>query len=207
MVGRVGTRCTNLRRLPIHGHDQVGAGWHLRPPVARANHGVVRGLLGIEGRRWQRSRSRPAAPRLLRELHRAATNAFPKRAKTISIHGYSKDFFFVLSAFFGREMHCATEVKCGFREGSGGGRKRGAHLETIAEGRDAAAATSVPSEGRTAADGNVGFGIWGFEHLLPRFYPARKQGRRNLPVLDAARRVRDCRGRVQGGVGPRRLEV
>jgi len=30
----------------------------------------------------------------------------------------------------------------------------------------------------------------------------------DLPVLDAARRVRDCRGRVQGGVGPsRRLEV
>ena len=97
----VGTGHTNLRRLPAHGHDQVGAGRHLRPPVARANHGVVRGLLGIEGRRRQRSRSRPAAPRLLRELHRAATNAFPKRAnKTISIHGYNKKFFFCFISIF-----------------------------------------------------------------------------------------------------------
>ena len=115
-------------------------------------------------------------------------NALIKRYQSTVI---TRNFFFVLSAFFGREMHGATKVKCGFREGSGGGRKRGAHLETIAEGRDAATATSAPSEGRTAADGNVGFGIWGFEHLLPRFYPARKQGRRKRrrgpPVLDAAR--------------------
>jgi hypothetical protein len=66
-------------------------------------------------------------------------------------------------------MHGATKVKCGFREGSGGGRKRGAHLETIAEGRDAATATSAPSEGRTAADGNVGFWSLGVRTPPPPF--------------------------------------
>ena len=219
-VWRVGTGRTNLRRLPAHGHDQVAAGRHLRPPVARASHGVLRGLLGIEGRRGQRSRSRPAAPRLrlrlLRELHRAATNAFPKRAKTLSIHGYSKIFVLFYYHHFSGEK-CTRRNQGEMRVSRGFGQRTEARRSPrddlggagCCDGDECA----QRRPDRTEADGNVGFGIWGVRTPPSPFLSIRRKSkeeeRRRGPAVQSSTPHAECvTAEVEcgGGVGPRRLE-